>query len=219
MSTLYKIFLATLAISYMALASVCVYGQNKLLRPKLKQKQSVSLGFQSGRELLFHSSPLIHSRQSKVHYSISNTLFLRKPVNTHFKIETGIKYSAIQNIPVKINGIGKESFIIPKTNRSLSIPVTIQYYFLPENSRIHPYCGAGLQYNINGNGNISPFKSEIHSDDVVQNGGTKYISILFTQGITFEINTKIQLNQSFHFIPGSTDKTIGIDIGIGFNIP
>ena len=48
---------------------------------------------------------------------------------------------------------------------------------------------------------------------------TKYITILFTQGVTFEVNTKIELTQSFHFIPTNTTNIIGIDLGIGYKIP
>jgi len=48
---------------------------------------------------------------------------------------------------------------------------------------------------------------------------TKYISILFTQGVIFEVSTKIQVNQSFHFIPESNAKRIGIDLGVGYQLP
>jgi outer membrane protein W len=202
----------------MALASVCVYGQSKTLHPYTKHKH-ITLGFQSGRDLLFHSSPLLHSRQSKVHYAISSTLVLRKPLNNYFSIESGIKYSIVQNAAGPINNAFCNNYIGARKPYSVSIPVTIQYYFLPEKSRIRPYIGGGLQYNFNTNGNnITPFHADTRNDYTDQTG-TKYISILFTQGITFEINTKIQINQSFHFVPGGTNKTIGIDLGIGFNLP
>src|SRR6185437_9844434 len=93
-----KITLITLVVSYLALASVCVYGQGKTEQSYTRHKPSnITLGFRSGGELLFNSSPLLHSRRDKVHYAISSTLVLRKPINAHFKFESGLRYSVIQN--------------------------------------------------------------------------------------------------------------------------
>ena len=48
---------------------------------------------------------------------------------------------------------------------------------------------------------------------------TKYITIVFTQGVTFEVNTKIEVSQSFHFIPENNNTVIGINLGVGYKIP
>jgi hypothetical protein len=207
--SIYKVVATALVIT---LAAPFIYGQSTVKHKKpAKPKQQLTIGLQTGRELLFNSSPLIHSRQSKVHYGISNKLVLRKPINNHFKIETGVNYTNYQS---KFNN---EINIAHPGSGVFSVPVTGQYYFMPERCKCHPYVGAGLQYDLNtGNNTISPF-----SDNTAANyqPSKKYVSVLFTQGMTYEINTKIEINESMHFLPNSNYKTIGIDMGIGYKLP
>jgi outer membrane protein W len=215
MSCINRIMLLTLSICYLALASVCVYGQNKPWHSTTgEHKQNLTVGFRTGQDALFPTH-----NYNKAHYAISSTLFLRKAITSNFFFETGLKYSVIQS--------GANPFTKPLSNAnalskkpfSLSVPVTIQYYFLPEKSRVRPYIGGGMQYVfMTKDNNITPFNTD-YRPDLTDQTGTKYISILFTQGVTFEINTKIQVNQSFHFLPESTNRTFGVDIGIGFKLP
>jgi len=212
----YKILTGVLLLLGLTLISICGRGQSKT---KLaNKKHGITIGFQSGREVLQNQSSLFNNKQSKMLYGINHNLVLRKAIKPHFKFETGVTYSEFQN----------QAFI--QKNRSnhtlkpysLSLPATLQYFFLPEKCRLHPYCGAGLQYNLNiASNTISPFSGDAPSATSVvgSENGTKYISILFTQGITYEINTKIQVTQSFHFIPSNNNKTFGIDLGVGYTIP
>ena len=217
MSSANKILFRAAMIFCLTVAVANGYAQNKAKHIQRKETKPFTIGFQTGRELLFNTTPLIHSKQGKVHYGISKSLVLRKSLNTHLKVEAGLSYAGIQNSPGTESLLNKLS--TPKSYK-LSVPVTVQYYFLPQKCRFHPFCGAGVQgnmlHNSNsmiGNGDIDPaLLNGPHSD-------TKYITILFTQGITFEVNTKIELTQSFHFIPDNTNRVIGIDLGIGFNIP
>ncbi len=197
--------------------STCGYAQNKIKQTKKKEKQPITIGFQSGRELLFNSTPLLHSRQNKVHYGVSKSLVLRKPLNSHFNLETGIGYAATPSpynntiLPIK-NNIFKQ--------RSYSLPVTVQYFLLSEKYKLRPFCGAGFKYNFF---NKTNFSSATTSADLMPQyytpeSDTKYITILFTQGVTFEVNTKIEICQSFHFIPQNNNSTLGFDLGIGFKI-
>ena len=219
MSAFNKILLTTSAICYLALVSACVvYGQSKTIQPYGKNKHKITLGFRTGRDVLFHTQPYTAGKNTPIRYAVSSTLVLTKPLNNHLKLESGLRYSVVQNTisPLVMN---KSSNAVCANPYSLTVPVTIQYYFLPEKSRVRPYLGSGLRYNFNTNqNNITPFYADAHTEYPDQTG-TKYISILFTQGITFEINTKIQINQAFHFIPDNANKTFGIDIGIGFTIP
>jgi len=150
-------------------------------------------------------------------YGINHNLVLRKAIKPHFKFETGVTYSQFQNQAF----IQKNKFNHTLKPYSLSLPATLQYFFLPEKCKLHPYCGAGLQYNINIRPNtISPFSGDASSaTSAGSETGTKYISIVFTQGVTYEINTKIQVTQSFHFIPNNNNKILGIDLGVGYTIP
>lgn len=211
-----KILSCTLLLPYLSIGSFTVFAQSKIKHAVKKEEHKTTLGIQSGRELLFNSTPLVHSKQNKVHYGISKSLVLRKPLNAHFKAEASLGYGTLQtkafqdiSFPAnKITTLGK-----------LSMPVTIQYYFLPEKSRVRPYCGAGLQGNLFFNNNQALLSDGPNEYSNTPQPDTKYITILFTQGVTFEVNTKIEVNQSFHFIPGSTTKVIGIDLGIGYKIP
>ena len=71
----------------------------------------------------------------------------------------------------------------------------------------------------NDNNQLSVNNSDGYSDYNKRQSDTKNITILFTQGFTFEVNTKIQVSQSLHFIPGNTTKVIGIDFGVGYKFP
>jgi outer membrane protein W len=214
-----KIYASILALSLPTSVSICGYAQSKAKNTSKAEKQPITIGFQTGRELLFNSSPLIHSKQSKVHYSISKSLVLRKALTPHFKIETGLKYTALE--PAVTNPI-----IFPgKLNNKpygFSLPVTIQYYLLSDKYRLRPFCGAGFQCNFFESKNNQPSMQQ-GMDAMPQyynpQNDTKYITILFTQGVTFEVNTKIEISQSFHFIPENANNIIGIDLGIGFKIP
>jgi outer membrane protein W len=211
-----KIISLAIVISSLMITSQCVYAQSKSNTRHKTDKRKSTIGFQTGREVSFSAEPTIHGRQSKMHSANNNKIVLRKPINGHFKAEAGLSYSAFQNgtsTSFSSNSPLQKVF-------KFSLPITLQYYFLPEKSKVRPYCGAGLQYNFNANGNaISPFTTDSRTEHVPQTGN-KYISIIFTQGITFEINTKIQITQSFHFIPdNNNNKTFGIDLGIGFTLP
>ena len=205
----------TIGVVALSITSVCSYAQIKHKKTAKKIIRPITLGFQSGRELLFNSSPLIHSKQSKEHLGISNRLVLRKPLNAHFKIETGLSYGNVQTNINTAPGSYKNN-----PTYKFAIPLTTQYYFLPRETRIKPYLGAGVQYNFNPGVNpnlISPFNTDYPTSTISNPEGTKYISILFTQGMTFEVNTKIEINESFHFLP--CEKIIGIDLGIGYKFP
>lgn len=213
-----KIYASTIALSLLTVATFCGYAQSKTKHVAKKEKQPITIGFQTGRELLFNSSPLLHSKQSKVHYGISKSLVLRKSLNTHFKLETGLNYTGYQNTANPFTPIEK----LTSNPYTYSVPVTIQYHFLSGKCKLHPFCGAGFQYNIINKNYSSPSPigmTDAMSQNYIPQNDTKYITILFTQGVTYEVNTKIQVTQSFHFIPQNTSNIIGIDLGIGYNIP
>ena len=217
MLTSNKISAYFFSLFLLTVASVCGYAQDKIKHIAKAEKQPITIGFQTGRELLFNSSPLIHSKQNKVHYGINKSLVLRKPLNAHFKLETGLNYASFQNNASTTINPGR----LNNNQYMYSVPVTVQYYFLPSKCRFHPFCGAGLQGNFLDNKNIStaPIGLDVAPQNYIPQTDTKYITILFTQGVTFEVNTKIEVTQSFHFVPASTNSIIGIDLGIGYRIP
>lgn len=202
-----------LAVPCVALTSGIVLGQDGFY--KQKKVPSFTIGFKTGREQLF-SSLSANKGTNKIQSATRNTFVFRKPINRHFKVETGLSYSTIQNNTATIKGLDKKNIVRPNKNTT-SIPMTLQYYFIPAKSRVQVYCGAGVQCNINRASNPLPnFNSHLNPDYRAITG-TKYINVMITQGITLQINTRIQLNQSFHFIPGA-DTAIGFDLGIGYDI-
>jgi hypothetical protein len=217
-SLLNKIFITALATSYLAVASVCVHAQNKIIPAKPKHHRTY-LSFRTGAETRYPAAAGTHSRQSKLSYSYNNSVIIKKSIGAHLKIESGVNYNTLPNNPVKLEDPNSKAFNMGKIGRSVSLPASVQYCFLPEKNKFNVFCGAGMQINLYGNSNsISLLNNNARPESTNQPSGTKYISVLFTQGITFEINTKIQLTQSFHFIPENSEKSIGIDVGIGFKI-
>lgn len=190
-------------------------------KAKNKKNTASIIGFRSGREILFNASPLIYNKQSKVHAGVSNSLVLRKPLNNHFNVEGAISYRVFQNLTTNNTSDktpGNKNTLSQKAY-NIALPVAVNYFFFPGKCRVRPYFGAGFQYNLNLNNAsnaISLFPNDNKIEDNQQHG-VKYIS--FTQGITFQVNTKIQVTQSFHFIPDNNNKVIGIDLGIGCQLP
>lgn len=216
MSIFRKILSTSLMLTAMTLCVLPVHAKRK--RPN--RRHNITIGFQSGQDAFLNPSPSLQNRQTKTQYGVDHGLTIRKKLSPHFKIESGISYNQLPN-PTTKDYSSNTNFNNCLKPYCLSLPTTLQYYFLPQKSKLRPYCGAGIQYNINISPNtISPFSGDSYPAHSQQNyqSGTKYISILFTQGVTYKINTKIQITQSFHFIP-SAIKTFGLDLGLGFTIP
>lgn len=200
------------ASSCLTTGSFVLYGQNKCYK-KPRTKHPITIGFQSGKSFLFETP--VAGKNVKAHYFTNNSINLNFAINKHFKAESGFSYNMVQNQSHIINGLGKQSAF---KYSGVSIPFTLQYYPIPHHCRLQPYCGVGFLYNNRPfSSSLSAPSDNTNSNDNAQSG-TKYISVIFAQGMTFEINTKIQITQSFHFIPEGNEKTIGIGFGIGYTI-
>ncbi len=126
------------------------------------------------------------------------------------KIEAGLTYAVLRDYCCL------ES-LISTNKKNITLPLTVQYFLFNGKNKIQPFIGAGLQYNIDATNTTRNSQANIESLPAESSTDKKYISLLFTQGITYEISTKIHITQSIHFIP-TNEKNIGIDIGIGFNL-
>lgn len=211
MRGLQKILLMAFASSCLTTGSFVLYGQNQCYK-KSHTKHALTIGFQSGKSVLFETPT--PSKKIKKQYFTNNALNLNVAISKHIKAESGISYNTIPSQSFVINGLAKPSTL---KYSGVSVPFTLQYYPLQHHCRLQPYCGVGFQYNNNPfNASLSA-PTDNNSADNAQSG-TKYISVIFAQGMTFEINTKIQITQSFHFIPEGAEKTIGFGFGIGYMI-
>jgi hypothetical protein len=211
MRGLRKILLMAFASSCLTTGSFVLYGQSKIYK-KPQIKHAVTIGFQSGKSVLFETPTA--GKKAKARYFTNNSVNLNLAINKHFKAESGISYNTLPSQSYMINGLAKPSTL---KYSGVSVPFTLQYYPLQHHCRLQPYCGVGFQYNNN------PFNTSLSAPADNSSGentqtGTKYISVIFAQGMTFEINTKIQITQSFHFIPEGAEKTIGFGFGIGYTI-
>jgi outer membrane protein W len=207
MRTNNKILMTSCLALLLTAAQIGAYARTKT-KP-VKAKHPITIGFQTGATVPITTSPIGFRRQKR-EYTSNKSFYLRKPLTEHVRFQTGICYSAAHNV-ARTND-GRTTFEPCR----VALPLTLQYNFLPH-SRIRPYCGAGVQCNFNINNGA--FNPEMPAPSYRHQSGTQYVSILFTQGITFEINTKIQITQSFHFMPDNADKTIGIDLGIEYTLP
>ena len=175
-------------------------------KKKTMHLQKPFIGFYRGAQLLDVSKGL---RTKKFASDINTGFVVRLPLVTHFKAEAGMSFSNILVYPTNKGNLVKGA-------RSVAIPLTVQYYFLPKESRLQPYIGMGAMLNPN------PKNSLLLMDDgsnYKPYPGTQYISILFTQGVTFEVNTRIHLTESLHIFNVGGRAAIGLNFGIGFYLP
>ena len=202
------------ALTLCAISPVLVNGKTK--SKKSNNKHGYVVGFQFGKELDQRS--LWKTADSKQLYAQNTTksFFIWKNMGRHIELESGLRYTTTP-----------ESGYYPPQQRTfyqrrsvVSIPVTMDYFMLSDQSKIRPYCGVGFQCNSDQTKtNIAqPFNdggTQLTNND---QPGTRLISIIFTQGVTYEVNTRIQFTQSFHFLPQNNGPKFGLDIGIGFKI-
>jgi hypothetical protein len=217
MLSLNKISVIGVALSYMAIAPVSLFGQSKPKYNKNKHKSEIIMGFRIGKDLVYKNE--MNANRRKRSYLSTNSIVLSVPLANHVRVESGISY----NILSTLNARTGDNFLT-KPN-TINVPVTIQYYFLPEKQQLRPYCGIGFQYEycLSIGNTSTQYPRDNSSNDKYQEqncwAGTKYINILFTQGVSFEINTKIQVSGAIHFIPETAVKQIGIDLGFGYKLP
>lgn len=205
---LQKIRLILVWVAITVAPSLYVYGQTQT-RPTNK----TSIGFRTGTSAWINPA----ERNNTASYLVKNSMVITKPINTHFRAEALVNLNIFQN-QCCIDKILKASPKEYLTSAKMTLPVTIQYFPLRPKNKLQPYIGAGVQYDPSSSSIIAHSNN---NDVPVKNGnlsGTKYISIIFTQGVTYKVSTDIQVIQSFHFIPGN-DRQIGIDLGIGYTIP
>ena len=151
--------------------------------------------------------------QHKRYSTLNSGFIVRMPIVTHFKLEAGLQYNYLISSKTYESMRNKGQMHNPNT---LSLPITIQYYIRPEKKRLQPYIGIGTM--------ITPLHDHSapnsdYLDYAPSINGTKYISILFMQGITFAINTKVNIRESIQFMPDNDKNLLGVSVGVGFRLP
>jgi OmpW family len=197
-----------IALSSSLLLALTICHSNAFAVNKKKSKaqpRTTMIGFRSGRDYLFNTTPSLHSKSAKMREAISNGVVFRKNIIPHIKAEAQFNMDKPAVFPGFTNNLNKNKF---------SLPLTIQYHPFCEKAKLSPYCGIGVQYNANPD--AIPQSTEGTNQQV---NGTKYINLVFTSGVTYEVNTKINITENIHFIPEASHPVFGIDLGIGCKLP
>ncbi len=167
------------------------------------------VGFYKGCEVLY---PRRIENADKFIQIPEQEISLKIPVSNHVKFETGICFTSAP-------GCAPIILMAARSEESFSVPIVLDYYLLQRKSKLQPYFGAGVMV---GTEPRRLFLQQLDDKEQYNTAypGTKFISILFTQGMTFEVNTKIQLNETIHFLSTqSSPNTFSIGFGVGFRLP
>lgn len=182
-----------------------------------KIDHKVNVGFQTTKTILFDLTKQIppQKKKSNKHKRYNSAMiYAQLLLSKKFRLETGLSLNLIQMPGESTSPFNKYTFV---DQYGFSVPVSVQYYFGKKNSRIKPYVGAGIQYNVFAT-NRKLNEGTLDYISTLPQQGTSYISILFTQGLIYEVNTKIQVMEHLHFLPSEGVKTMGLDVGIGFKL-
>lgn len=184
-------------------------GQDSLYN---RNKRELTVGFTVGGRYMFNS-PLFNKslnfkNKSCCHYT--EGMFLKKYITEHMAIETGLNYMTAE-APVNYN---PERVVRTGKEYTVSIPATAQYYIRPSKARLNTYVGAGVNYNYTTQTNT--VRTETGNKN--QKNVTTNVNIAVVQGVIYQVNTKIQVRESIHFIPSNQNncQEVGFNIGVGY---
>lgn len=180
----------------------------------LKHAHKITIGFERQVYSIYKPATIDLSPKTKAAAQTCNTILLRMKLTSRFRMETGLSFKDIDRI---LNNNGKVACVNINEPCKMSIPLNIQYQLLSERSRLRPYFGAGVQYNITNNS-----ASKISERDAINNpflsNEVKYLNIIFTQGLIYDVTPDLQITQSIHILPENGIKPIGINLGIGYRL-
>ena len=177
-----------------------------------KIEHKYTIGFERQVYTLYNNNRVGISNKTKTAEEYTNRILFRMKVTTRLRLETGLSFRDINKI---LSNNGKQAKTITFNSPLInSIPLTIQYQLQNERKRLRPYIGTGVQFY---NGNSSP-NTAIVNDEMGISNGLKYINIIFTQGLIYDITPDLQISQSIHIIPDNGIRPIGINIGVGYRI-
>lgn len=141
-------------------------------------------------------------------------ILLRMKLTRRFRIETGLSYKDIDRL-LGTNKIKNKQFNLYQPCK-LTVPLTIQYQLQSERSRLHPYIGAGIQYNYY-DATVGGNTTDVLANKNISNS-LKYLNIIVTQGLIYDVTPDLQITQSIHIIPENGIKPVGINLGIGYRL-
>lgn len=213
----YTLILAALATSFKASAQA---GKTDILRtPKLV------VGAEAGflKECLntdSASNRLYMDYRQRTSYPTTG-LFARYYLGNRFAIQAGLGTSFIKdnNYSGYLNGfsgIPALPFNGGISTRSYDANLSLQYYLHPTTAKVRAYFGTGInarfnKYSIDGYyiGDKSPLNTTVTD---------MQLGLLVSQGITWQVSKKLQVNESVNLITNSHTTSAGIKIGLAYTI-
>jgi hypothetical protein len=183
------------------------------LRP-CRMSKRLSIGFERQVYSIYRPGTIVLTERTKKAAEQCSMILVRMKLTSRFRLETGLSYKDIDRL-LSINS--RQACINMNGPCSVSVPLTIQYQLLNERSRIHPYFGAGIQYSNYTQRSITRDGRDIINDPTITNS-VKYMSIIFTQGLIYDVTPNLQITQSIHILPENGMKPIGINLGIGYRL-
>jgi hypothetical protein len=150
----------------------------------------------------------------------SGGLFARYYFSKHMAVEGGLNYglevSKTNNYTFIKDGTTYQTNIIQRFS-TYSVPVQLQYHLLSPESKIRPYFGIGggimrRDFFTNVNGNLEDIGK-------YRNSRTSGFAS-FTQGVTWQLNKKWQINESITIGKELRDgiKSTDFRIGVGYSL-
>jgi|GEM_PF-2597660 Outer membrane protein W len=150
-------------------------------------------------------------------------LFARYYFGKHFAVEAGVNasYSIVKDRYGIVN-YDNENYQTWLSTSTYSVPVQLQYHLLDANSRIRPYFGVGGGRTVRH----SHYGTEVtdNTGNILRTFGHTQANtsmfLQFTQGLTWQLNNKWQLNQSISLQREfNTDRTnLDFRIGIAYKL-
>lgn len=189
---------------------VCAQEKQYRHKPFLR---GVELGFYGRTELGFlnHKPARLQFKQPE--------MFIRLPLSRHWKAEVSINrqqfFSGIQSSNADVQRVAAYN-----SECGVTMPASIQYYFLNPSSKVRPFVGmGGWLFATSRGGAMNCTNPE--SRQGINSGyrGPNFISVFYTQGITIEVNTHLQITQSIHFYNQGDAGNVEMTVGIGYRLP
>gem|GEM_PF-6193926 len=147
----------------------------------------------------------------------TNGLYLRRYINRHLAIESGVRFSA-NHYETPILRVTPAYYLSRTQPATTNIPLAIQYYMAPAGQKLKPFVGVGCYYSIGNKptnmvGTDNPMKLSYSPNN-------KLVPFFISQGFSYKLSPKIEINETIHFTPNdeNNSKQLGIDIGFGFHL-
>lgn len=197
-------YISVMALGLLSSSSTTVNAQS-IGKRKFIHLHNTTIGISRGIDLLD-----VAKGTTIKHHTATSGFFFRIPLISKLKFELGLNYTYnAQEYCLD----GRKVRVANLLNK-VTVPVSVQYYLLPKESKLQPFFGMGLVFNPNTNSYIPNETSNL----TLSRQNNTFMSILFTQGMTYEINTKLNITETIHLMNTDGTNRVGISLGVGLKL-